>query len=249
MKLISWNVNGIRSVAKKGFLDFVRRENPDVLCLQETRANGEQTRLEIPGYRDHWHSAQRPGYAGTATYAKIEPAGVRRGLGAGPDAEGRVLTAEFDGFFLVNVYTPNSKRDLSRLDYRRQWDRDFLLYLKKIEKKKPVVFCGDLNVAHREIDLTYPKANRRNHGFTDEEREGFDRILRAGFLDSFRVFHSEGGHYTWWSRLNHCRQRNIGWRIDYFCVSESLRPRLLAASIFGTTLGSDHCPVGLEIRE
>lgn len=247
MKFISWNVNGIRSVLKKGFSKFLADENPDVLCLQETRAHPSEVDLKLPGYHAYWNSSERKGYAGTAVFTRVEPLRVTEGMGFEADEEGRVLTVEYPKFSLVNVYTPNSKRDLSRLRFRQEWDRAFLTYLKALEKRKPVVFCGDLNVAHQEIDLTYPAANVTNHGFTPEERAGFDRILKAGFLDTFRELHKEGGHYTWWSQINHCRERNIGWRIDYFCISRSLRVRLKEASILPEVLGSDHCPVALVL--
>lgn len=250
MKLISWNVNGIRSVLKKRFLEFVRTEDPDILCLQETRAHPSQVVLDLAPCRAYWNSPERKGYSGTAVFTKPKPLNVSNGMGRREhDGEGRVITAEYGAFYLVNVYTPNSKRDLSRLDYRQVWDRDFLNYLKALEKKKPVIFCGDLNVAHREIDLSNPSANVKNHGFTPEERTGFDRILRAGFIDTFRELQKEGGHYTWWSRLNQCRQRNIGWRIDYFCISPALRPSLQEASLLHKVMGSDHCPVRLVLRD
>ena len=246
LKFISWNVNGIRSILQKGFLDFVKCEDPDILCLQETRAEPGEVELPFDVYRPYWNAAPRKGYSGVAIFTKIKPLAVVKGMEiAEHDGEGRILTLEYEDFFLVNVYTPNSKRDLSRLDYRQVWDQDFLKYLKKLEKTKPVIFCGDLNVAHKEIDLTYPEANRKNHGFTDEERAGFDRILKAGFIDTFREFSKEGGHYTWWSQMNNCRKRNIGWRIDYFCISKSLRLRLRDAFILPESTGSDHCPVGI----
>ena len=251
LKLISWNVNGIRSVLRKGFVQFVKEENPDVLCLQETRAEAGEVELPLAAaYYPYWNVAPKKGYSGTAVFTKIKPVSATKGMGtAEHDGEGRVLTLEYQDFFLVNVYTPNSKRDLSRLGYREKWDRDFLKYLKKLETKKPVIFCGDLNVAHQERDLTYPEANRKNHGFTDEERSGFDRILKAGFLDTFREFCDEGGHYTWWSQMNNCRKRNIGWRIDYFCISKSLRARLDDASILPQVTGSDHCPVRMILKD
>jgi exodeoxyribonuclease-3 len=249
MKLISWNVNGIRSVLRKGFLDFLAARRPDVLCLQETRAApADVGGLRLPGYLQYWNAAAKRGYAGTAIFTRPRPMAVTPGLGmARHDREGRVLTAEYRTFYLVNVYTPNSKRDLSRLAYREAWDRAFFRYLKRLEKKKPVVFCGDLNVAHEEIDLTYPKANRKNHGFTDEERRGFRRLVQGGFMDTFREFHKEGGHYTWWSRMHNARKRNIGWRIDYFGISAALRPKLRAAGILAGVRGSDHAPVTAEI--
>ena len=249
MKLLSWNVNGIRSVLKKGFLDFLKKENPDILCLQETRSEQAAAGLSADGYYQHWNECSgNKGYSGTAILTKKEPVQVNCHMGIEKhDKEGRVLTAEYEKFFLVNVYTPNTKRDLSRLKYREEWDLDFYQFLKKLEKKKPVIFCGDLNVAHKERDLTHPQANRRNHGFTDEERAGFDRFVKNGFVDSFREFIEEGGHYTWWSQFANCRARNIGWRIDYFCLSLSLRPYLKDAFVMPQVMGSDHCPVGIEI--
>lgn len=249
MKLISWNVNGIRSVVKKGLVEFVRREKPDVLCLQETKATPEDLDHPLPGYEAFWNSAEKKGYSGTAIFTRIKPLSSSNGLGiAKHDREGRVITVEFRDFYLVNVYTPNSKRELERLDYRtREWDVDFLKHVKKLEKKKPVIFCGDLNVAHTEIDLANPKQNVKNHGFTPEERAGFDNIVKAGFLDSFRVFTKDGGHYTWWAPFANARARNIGWRIDYFCVSASLKPRLKKAWILPEVTGSDHCPVAVEV--
>ena len=251
MKLISWNVNGIRSVLKKGFVGFVKKEKPDVLCLQETKAPaGAAVECGLTGYHVYWNSAPRAGYSGTAILSRTKPLQVTPGIGrAKHDGEGRVLTAEFKDFFLVNVYVPNSKRGLERLPYRtKEWDVDFLKYLKKLEKKKPVVFCGDLNVAHKEIDLANPKSNVKNHGFTPEERAGFDRIVASGFVDTFREFKKEGGHYTWWSRLSNCRARNIGWRIDYFVVSHVLKKRVKDAFILKGVQGSDHCPVGISIK-
>ena len=251
IKLISWNVNGIRSVLKKGFGDFLKRENPDVVCLQEVKAMQEDVKIDLGKYHLYWNAAKKAGYSGTAILTRIKPVSVSTGLGvAKHDTEGRVLVAEFENFYLVNVYVPNSKRDLSRLSYRAlEWDRDFLKYVKKLEKKKPVIFCGDLNVAHQEIDLTYPKANVKNHGFTPEERKGFDAIVKAGFIDTFRESTKEGGHYTWWSRMGNCRARNIGWRIDYFCVSRSLKSRIKEALILKDVLGSDHCPIGLTLKD
>ncbi len=250
MKLISWNVNGIRSALKKGFYDFVKQHDPDILCLQETRLGEELVELGLKGYHDYWNAAEKKGYAGTAILSKTKPLSVSCGLAIPKhDREGRVLAAEFEDFYLVNVYTPNSKRDLSRLPYRTQeWDADFLVYVKRLEKKKPVVFCGDLNVAHQERDLANAKANVGTHGFTPEERAGFDKIMKAGFLDSFREFYEDGGHYTWWSQLGNCRQRNIGWRIDYFCISPALRARLKDASILADVIGSDHCPVTIQLQ-
>ncbi len=251
MKLVSWNVNGLRAVLKKNFLAFLDSEKPDVLCLQETKCTPDQVEQLWPtSYTTYWNVAEKKGYAGTAIFTRKRPQEVTPHIGvAEHDREGRVLTAEYADFFLVNVYVPNSKRELTRLAYRQQWDRDFLYYLKKLEKKKPVVFCGDLNVAHTEIDLTNPKANVRNHGFTPEERAGFSAFVRAGFLDTFREFEKGGGHYTWWSQMSNARARNVGWRIDYFLTSAALRPRLKGAFIRSEILGSDHCPVGIEIEE
>ncbi len=247
IKIVSWNVNGIRSALRQGFLDFVKKEKPDILCLQETKTPDGGIPNPLAGYHDFWSHAKKAGYAGTAIFSKTKPLSVSEGIGiAKHDNEGRVLTAEYKNFYLVDVYVPNSKRDLSRLPYRaKEWDTDFLKYLKKLEKKKPVIFCGDLNVAHREIDLTYPKANVKNHGFTPEERAGFDAMMKAGFIDTFRELTAEGGHYTWWSRFADCRKRNIGWRIDYFCISKSLKPKLKKAWILKDVQGSDHCPVGV----
>lgn len=249
MKIISWNVNGLRAVLRKNFLEYLASEAPDILCLQETKATADDVEHLWPAtYTAYWNSAQKKGYAGTAIFTLERPKKVTCGIGmVEHDAEGRVLTAEYADFFLVNVYVPNSKRDLARLPYRQVWDQHFLAYLKKMEKKKPVVFCGDLNVAHTEIDLTHPKANVRNHGFTVEERAGFTAFVEAGFLDTFREFETAGGHYTWWSQMSNARARNVGWRIDYFLVSKSLRPKLKRAFIHPHILGSDHCPVGIEL--
>lgn len=250
MKIISWNVNGIRAAIKKGFLDFVKDCNPDILCLQETKLPGEPIEIELPDYELYWNPAQRKGYSGTAIFSKEKPIEVINDLGIEEhDEEGRVVTAEYDKYYLVTVYTPNSKRELERLSYRqKQWDVEFLKYVKNLENKKPVIFCGDLNVAHKEIDLKNPKTNRRNAGFTDEEREGFDKIVEAGFIDTFREFNKEGGNYTWWSYMRQARARNIGWRIDYFCISKVLRPQLKDAFILPEVLGSDHCPVGIILK-
>ena len=249
MKLISWNVNGLRAVLKKNFLEFLDAEKPDVLCLQETKCMPDQVEQLWPAkYTTYWNSAEKKGYSGTAIFTKTRPLNVIPHIDITEhDREGRVLAAEFADFFLVNVYVPNSKRDLSRLTYRQKWDRDFLAYLKKLEKRKPVIFCGDLNVAHTEIDLANPKANIHNHGFTIEEGNGFTELVNAGFLDTFREFEPGGGHYTWWSVMDGARSRNVGWRIDYFLISKSLRPRLKRAFIQTGVKGSDHCPVGIEI--
>ena len=250
MKLISWNVNGLRAVLKKNFLEFLDAEKPDVLCLQEIKCGVDDVEQLWPRqYTTYWNSAQRKGYSGTALFTRTRPASVANGVQIlEHDGEGRVQTAEFDSFFLVNVYVPNSKRDLSRLPYRQKWDRDFLAYLKELEKKKPVIFCGDLNVAHTELDLANPKANVHNHGFTPDERAGFTAFVEAGFLDTFREFEKGGGHYTWWSVFSGARSRNVGWRLDYFLISKSLRPQLKTAFIHQKVLGSDHCPVGIEIK-
>ena len=249
MKLVSWNVNGLRAVLRKNFLDFLAGEKPDVLCLQETKAGPDDVEQLWPAsYTTYWNVAIKMGYSGTAIFAKARPYQVTRGIGIGKhDCEGRVLTAEYDDFFLVNVYVPNSQRELTRLAYRQQRDHDFRHYLKKLERKKPVIFCGDLNVAHTELDLANPKANVRNHGFTPQERAGFSAFAEAGFLDTFREFEKGAGHYTWWSPMPGVRTRNIGWRLDYFLISAALRPRLKRAFIRSEVLGSDHCPVGIEM--
>ncbi|HXC97875.1 MAG TPA: exodeoxyribonuclease III [Verrucomicrobiae bacterium] len=249
MKLISWNVNGLRSVLRKNFLEYLGAESPDILCLQETKARPDDVEQLWPAtYTTYWNSAAKKGYSGTVIFTKTRPLKVDLGIKIeAHDNEGRVLTAEYPDFFLVNVYVPNSKRELTRLAYRQEWDRDFLRYLKKLERKKPVIFCGDLNVAHTEIDLANPKANVGNHGFTPEERAGFTALVKAGFIDTFREFESAGGHYTWWSPMSNARARNVGWRIDYFLISAALRPRLKRAFIHDKILGSDHCPVGIEL--
>ncbi len=249
MHLVSWNVNGIRALVRKGGDAWLRACGADVICLQETRAFPEQVDLEIPGYESWWNPADKPGYSGVAIYARREPLEVTAGLGiADLDTEGRVLAAEFDDCFAVTVYTPNSRHGLVRLDHRQhQWDPAFLEHMRELDRRKPVVFCGDLNVAHREIDLANPRSNRRNAGFTDEERAGFDGILDGGFVDSFREFESGGGHYSWWSNRPGVRARNVGWRIDYVLVSRKLRPRLVAAAIHPEVMGSDHCPVSVHL--
>jgi exodeoxyribonuclease-3 len=249
MKLLSWNVNGLRAIVRKGGFDFLESERPDVLCLQETRAAAEQVGPILPEMpNQYWNPAQKAGYSGTACFSRIQALDVRRGMGrVEHDGEGRLLTLTFPAFHLVNVYTPNSQRGLLRLSYRQQWDRDFRNYLLALEKSKPVVFCGDLNVAHEEIDLAHPEANRSNAGFTDEERREFGEHLAAGFIDTFREFCKEGGHYTWWSTVTRARERNTGWRIDYFCISRSLQPALRNAFILPQIMGSDHCPVGIVL--
>jgi len=250
VKIISWNVNGLRSVLKKNFLEYLEAEQPDMLCLQETKATPDDVEQLWPAkYTTYWNSAQKKGYSGTVIFTQKKPIEIACGIGISEhDNEGRVLTAEYDNFFLVNAYVPNSKRELTRLPYRQIWDRDFLKYLKRLERKKPVIFCGDLNVAHTEIDLANPKSNVRNHGFTIEERDGFTAFIKAGFLDTFREFEKGVGHYTWWSPLSNARERNVGWRIDYMMISPALRPKLKRAFIHHQVMGSDHCPVGIELE-
>ena len=250
IKIISWNVNGIRAAQKKGFDDFIKQENPDIICLQETKAHPDQVNIGLDDYKyKYWNSAQKKGYSGTAIFSKIKPIEVEYNLNIDKhDNEGRVITLYFNNYNLVTVYTPNSKRDLSRLDYRQQeWDIDFLKFVKKLENDNPVIFCGDLNVAHKEIDLKNPKTNKRNAGFTDEERGGFDNYINAGFIDTFREFNNEEGHYTWWSYMFNARARNIGWRIDYFCISKILNQKIKNSYILPEVMGSDHAPVVLEI--
>jgi exodeoxyribonuclease-3 len=252
MKLVSWNVNGVRAALKKGLLDYMKATRADVVCLQEAKAHpGDVQHVEWPhGYEVIWNPAVKKGYSGTVVFTRVKPKSVTLGIGAKDhDSEGRVITVEYDDFQLVNVYQPNSQRGLTRLGYRtEEWDPAFLAFLRKLEKKKPVVFCGDLNVAHQEIDLTNPKPNRRNAGFTDEERTNFTRIIESGFVDTFREFEPSGGHYTWWSQMMNCRARNIGWRVDYFVASAALRGALKRAWISPEVMGSDHCPVGLELK-
>ncbi|MBL9136427.1 MAG: exodeoxyribonuclease III [Verrucomicrobiales bacterium] len=249
MKLISWNVNGLRAVLRKNFLEFLAAENPDILCLQETKAGPDDVETLWPSaYTTYWNTAEKKGYSGTVIFTRTRPLKVSNGLGAEEhDREGRVLTAEYEDFHLVNVYVPNSQRELARLPYRLRWDVAFRNYLIRISKSKPVVVCGDFNVAHTEIDLANPKSNVRNHGFTVEERAGFTELVKAGFIDTFREFESGGGHYTWWSPMMGARARNVGWRIDYFLISAGLRPRLARAFIQPKVTGSDHCPVGIEL--
>ena len=249
-KLISWNVNGLRACVTKGFLDYFREADADVFCLQETKLQAGQIDLPLPGYHQYWNYAEKKGYSGTAMFTKEEPLSVSCGIGAEEhDKEGRVITAEFPDYYVVTCYTPNSQDGLARLPYRREWNAAFLAYLKGLEEKKPVVFCGDLNVAHREIDLKNPKTNRKNAGFTDEEREDFTALLDAGFIDTFRYFYPDAeGIYSWWSYRFNAREKNAGWRIDYFCVSESLKDRLESASIHTEVYGSDHCPVEVVLK-
>jgi exodeoxyribonuclease III len=250
MKIVSWNVNGIRAVLNKGFLEFVRDEEPDILCLQEVKANVEQVDEILKEYEHHlWNSADRKGYSGTAIFSKIKPKKVKYGKDIMDDDEGRIIAAEFEKYFLVNVYTPNSKRGLERLDYRQRWDKKFFEFLKELEKEKPVILCGDLNVAHKEIDLARPKENMMNAGFTNEEREGFERFVGNGFIDAFRLFNKNPGKYTWWSYMFKARERNVGWRIDYFLTSHSMNDTLEKCEIMDNVFGSDHCPIKLELKK
>ncbi|MDP6845905.1 MAG: exodeoxyribonuclease III [Candidatus Nanoarchaeia archaeon] len=250
MKIISWNVNGIRAVLKKGFSDFVHKTNPDILCLQETKAHPDQVDKMLDNYEHHyWNSADKKGYSGTAVFSKIKPLKVVYGGGLDEgETEGRVIMLEYDDFYLVNVYTPNSQRGLTRLTYRQKWDRAFLKYLKELEKEKPVVLCGDLNVAHKEIDLARPKNNKKNAGFTEEERKGMDNYVKAGFVDTFRMFTEKGGHYSWWSYMFNSRAKDVGWRIDYFIVSGKLKSKVENSRILKMVMGSDHAPVELKIN-
>lgn len=250
MKLISWNVNGIRAALNKGFMDYFKQEEADIFCLQEIKLSEGQLELDLPNYYQFWNYAKRKGYSGTAIFSKKEPISVSYGIGIEEhDDEGRVITLEFENFFIVTVYTPNSKDGLLRLDYRMIWEDEFRKYLKKLDDKKPVIICGDLNVAHKEIDLKNPKTNRKNPGFTDEEREKFTKLLDAGFIDSFRFFYPDLEYaYSWWSYRAKARENNTGWRIDYFVVSEKLKDNLIDAEIHSQTYGSDHCPVVLKIN-
>ena len=258
-KIFSWNVNGLRAVIRKGALDkFIDKYQPDILCLQETKAKQGQAEIDLPEYEELWNSAERPGYAGTAIFTKIKPLSVRNDLPTGmefadgfgdPLTEGRVLTAEFEEFFLVDVYTPNSKNELERLGLReKKWDPEFLRYLKELEKTKPVVVCGDFNAAHEEIDIARPKTNHHSAGFTDEERQGITNMINAGLVDTFRKLNPDSVRYTWWSHWGHARENNVGWRIDYFFVSEKLLPKLKSAEIYEDVLGSDHCPISIELE-
>lgn len=263
MKLYSWNVNGIRAVINKGALQkFLADHDPDILCLQETKANREQVEIDIPQYHEYWNSAVKKGYSGTAIFSKSKPLQVVNGFPEGlikkyqvpgdtygnPNDEGRVIAAEFEKFWVLTVYTPNSKGDLSRLELRhKHWDKAFLAYAKDLEKTKPVLFCGDLNVAHTEDDLANPKANIGKHGFTNEEREGFQNFIDAGFIDTFRLFVKGNGHYSWWTHWANARARNVGWRIDYWLASKSLKDAIKGSSIYPDVMGSDHCPVSIEV--
>lgn len=263
MKIASWNVNGIRAVHSKGFfVPFIEKYNPDIICLQEIKAQQHQNEVDLSAYQEYWNPADRAGYSGTAIFSKTKPLSVVFGLPediaqkyglhgdsyGDPNKEGRVTTAEFDDFFIVTVYTPNSKPDLSRLPLRhKQWDPAFLEYVTRLDKQKPVIFCGDLNVAHTEDDLAHPAQNRGEHGFTDEEREGIDEIIAAGFVDTFRMFTEGNGHYTWWTYWRNSRERNVGWRIDYFFASKKLSPKIKSSKILADVHGSDHCPVIIDI--
>ena len=247
MKLVSWNVNGIRACIGKGFLEVFEQMDADIFCLQETKLSQGQLELDLPGYYQYWNYAEKKGYSGTAIFTKKEPISVSYGIGISEhDKEGRVITAEYEEFYFVTVYTPNSQNELARLSYRMQWEDDFLNYVKELEKKKPVIYAGDLNVAHKEIDLKNPKTNQKNAGFTKEEREKMTRSIESGFVDSFRYFYPEQeGIYSWWSYRFKAREKNAGWRIDYFMVSESLKENMKSAKIHTDILGSDHCPVEL----
>lgn len=263
MKLYSWNVNGIRAVIKKeAFYSFIKKHQPDILCLQETKANKEQTDIDLLGYEEYWNSAERKGYSGTAIFTKTKPIQVINDLPddivkkyevtgddyGNPNNEGRVMAAEFENFYVVTVYTPNSKDDLTRIPLRHNnWDPAFLAYVKQLEKEKPVLFCGDLNVAHTEDDLARPKPNVGKKGFTDEEREGFDNFVKQGFKDTFRIFTKGNGHYTWWTHWAKARERNVGWRIDYWMASKDIAHKIKSAKIHADIMGSDHCPISIEI--
>ncbi len=250
MKLISWNVNGLRACVGKNFLDFFKEADADIFCIQESKLQEGQISLDLPGYHQYWNYAEKKGYSGTAIFTKKEPISVSYGLGIPEhDKEGRVITLEFEHFFMITVYTPNSQNELARLSYRMEWEDAFRDYLKELEKKKPVIVCGDLNVAHKEIDLKNPKTNRKNAGFTDEEREKFTTLLDSGFIDTFRYFYPDAeGIYSWWSYRFQARAKNAGWRIDYFLVSETLKDNLKGAHIYTEILGSDHCPVECTIE-
>ena len=251
MKLISWNVNGLRACMQKGFMDFFREADADIFCVQETKLQAGQIVMELPGYHQYWNYAEKKGYSGTALFSKKEPLKVTYGMGVEEhDHEGRVITAEYEDFYVVTVYVPNSQRELTRLDYRMEWEEAFLKYLKKLEETKPLVYCGDLNVAHQEIDLKNPKTNRQNAGFTDQERKCFGRILDNGFVDTFRHFYPDlKDAYSWWSYMGQARAKNVGWRIDYFVASEALKGRLADAGIHAQVMGSDHCPVELDLKD
>ena len=259
LKIFSWNVNGLRSVINKGALQMlIAEQDPDILCLQETKAKQGQAEIDLPEYEELWNSAEKPGYSGTAIFTKIKPLSIRNNLPTtkkfadqfgDPLTEGRVLTAEFEKFYLVNVYTPNSKNALERLELRKKiWDPEFLKYLKGLEKTKPVVVCGDFNAAHEEIDIARPKTNHHSAGFTDEERRGITNYIDAGLIDTFRTLHPDAIRYTWWSHWGHARKNNVGWRIDYFFISKTLQKNLRSAEIYETVIGSDHCPISIELE-
>ncbi len=259
MKIFSWNVNGLRAVLNKGaFTKFVDEYSPDILCIQETKAKQGQAEVDLPNYEELWNSAERPGYSGTAIFTKLKPLSVKNFLPTSVDmsdefgnplTEGRVLTAEFEDFFLVNVYTPNSKNELERLTLReKKWDKEFLNYLKELEKTKPVITCGDFNAAHEEIDIARPNNNHHSAGFTDEERQGITKLINAGFIDTFRALNPDAVRYTWWSHWGQARANNVGWRIDYFFISETLKKNLKSAEIYENVMGSDHCPISIELE-
>ena len=249
MKLISWNVNGLRACLGKGFMDYFAQQDADFFCLQETKMQPGQAEIPAPGYHEYWNSAEKKGYSGTAILARQEPLSVAFGMGSElHDHEGRLITLEYEGFYLVTVYTPNSQRELTRLMYRMCWEEDFRMYLARLDEKKPVIVCGDMNVAHQEIDLKNPKTNQNNAGFTPQERAAMTKLLGSGFVDSFRYLYPDAtGCYSWWSYMFHAREKNAGWRIDYFLVSERVKDRIRAARIDSEVMGSDHCPVVLEI--
>lgn len=251
MKFVSWNVNGIRACLQKGFEQFFKTVDADIFCIQETKCQPDQVDLNFDGYKSYWNSAEKKGYSGTAIFTKIEPINVTYGIGIEEhDKEGRVITLEFEKFFMVDIYTPNSKRGLERLEYRQIWEDEIRKYLLKLNNVKPVIMCGDLNVAHKEIDLKNPKNNRGNAGFTDEERNKMTELLNAGFTDSFRFLYPDKENaYSWWSYMGRAREKNIGWRIDYFIVSKSIEDKIKEASIYSEIMGSDHCPVELEIED
>lgn len=250
MKLVSWNVNGIRACVAKGFEKFFKDIDADIFCIQETKCHPDQIDLKFDGYLSYWNSAERKGYSGTAIFTKVKPKNVFYGIGIEEhDDEGRVLTLEYDDFYIINIYTPNSKRELERLDYRQIWEDEIRKFLLKLNEKKPVIMCGDLNVAHQEIDLKNPKTNRRNAGFTDEERNKMTKLLDSGFIDTFRdIYPYKSDCYSWWSYMGHAREKNVGWRIDYFIISKDIKNRIKDAYIYKDVYGSDHCPVGLEIN-
>lgn len=262
LKIISWNVNGIRACLKKGFEDYVREENPDIICIQETKAQEGQAVINLPEYTQYWNSAIRKGYSGTAIFTKKKPKSIIKDIRfdnqvlqiadkyGDANTEGRVLVAEYEDFFMLTVYTPNSKPDLSRLEFRHKlWDSLFLKFIKSLEQIKPVIFCGDLNVAHQEIDLARPDTNHSSHGFTPQEREGFENLVKNGFVDTFRMFNNEGNNYTWWAPFGNARANNVGWRIDYFCASNSIKNRIIESFIRPNVMGSDHCPVGIILKD